>query len=146
MKIALSASFFNVKQVRELLEECEVIYSTNVDIADGLLDAFGERMKFIPSSSETWLAFVRSQHEGCEFVTFGDLRRIFQERLLAGDEQLILDNAEYLGWRRTPVLRGFGVKDAVGWYRIGAIGIADSKDKVPEEVYQYHKCVRKAGV
>jgi hypothetical protein len=74
-KIALSASLWVAPAVKAMLSECEVIYTTNVDARQQLEEQFGrEGIKFIPYSTQQMMDFLKSQHPGCEFITFGDIQ------------------------------------------------------------------------
>jgi hypothetical protein len=73
MKIALSASFFNDFQVFKALDSCEVIYTTQVHNYEALRNMFGSRVFIIPFSTPSMLEYLKSQHEGAEFLDYSDL-------------------------------------------------------------------------
>ena len=82
-RVALSASRTDSPAVVELLNSCELIFTTNVALRDRLFELFGERrVRFIPCATPTMIDFVKRElcdfHDGepVEFITFGDLMKL----------------------------------------------------------------------
>jgi len=93
VKIALSASFWNIPACRAVLDFCDRIYTTNVGCYNELQDMFGaERIKVLPDACPETVKFIIARetswhhdlgHE-VEFITFSDLLKIsnvYNERL-----------------------------------------------------------------
>lgn len=140
MKVALTASFWNVDPVREILEECEVIYTTNVRMRDRLWEALGaHRVHFIPNASPAMMKFLKDQHEGCEFVEYGQLHKIYTDLLAAGDAKTIYKTRLHLGWKIEKV----SLYDEEGiegerWTK-GGMEFTAMEGEVPEGVINIYK-------
>jgi len=96
IKIALSASFYNVKAVQDVLHGCDRIYTTQVRNLPEIFDLFGEeKVRALPdgcNSTMDWVKARETQYNQAdvtvEFVTFGDLMRLSQ---VANDRAAILE-------------------------------------------------------
>lgn len=69
IKIALTASYYDRPKVKELLQECDVIYTTQIQNAESLRSMFRD-VRFIPDSTPSMLEFLKSLHAGAEFIEF----------------------------------------------------------------------------
>lgn len=105
MKVALSASYFEIPCVAEVLLECEAIFTTNVMKRDELYEALGEhRVKFLPSGVGEMYDWVKSRYpSGTEFITFPDLRKIIKAKLTDRDVDTAERLLDYCGWGRRSV-------------------------------------------
>lgn len=87
LKIALSASFYNIPAVQALLHTCERIYTTQVRNGNEIVQLFGvEKVHGLPDGTPSTLQMIkerevanaRRENREIEFVTFGDLLKISQ--------------------------------------------------------------------
>jgi len=84
MKIALSASFYNIEAVQDVLRTCDRIYSPHLQYIDEIIDIFGvNKVRGLPDGQETTLAWIiaKEQREAdpgveIEFLKVGDLLKI----------------------------------------------------------------------
>ena len=77
MKIALSASHGGNPDAIKMLQDCELIYTTQIQNRDELFKTFGEgTVLFIPDATSSTVDWIKSRHEDAEFVTFSDLMRV----------------------------------------------------------------------
>jgi len=68
-KIALTASYHDNPKVKELLQECDVIYTTQIQNAESLRSMFRD-VRFIPDSTPSMIEFLKARHAGAEFIEF----------------------------------------------------------------------------
>jgi len=74
MKVALSASHGGNQKAIELLESCDLIYTTNVRCRDDLYELFGDDVvRFIPDATESMREFLENRHKADEIIGFSDL-------------------------------------------------------------------------
>lgn len=130
MKVALSASYWNVPCVREILLDCDIIYSTNINAKDSLCELF-RNVRFIPDSCADMMEFLRNRHEGAEFVDFSDLRKMIRESLIAGNIETARSLADYFGFKITEQKSG---KEK--WENLHMIGFCDIHE-VPHNVFEH---------
>ena len=77
MKISLSASGFNIPPVAELLNECDLIFTTQVINRDELWKLFGrDKVHFIPDACNDTLEFMKSKYPDAEFIGFSELFKL----------------------------------------------------------------------
>lgn len=76
-KIALSAYQFNNPVIKELLNQCEFIFTTNVQARDALWAGYGKDVvRFLPDSTESTQKFIQSKFPNHDYVTFNDLFKL----------------------------------------------------------------------
>jgi len=78
IKVAKSASFFSVPEVRKVLEGCEVIFTSMARLATRLGEEFPDAVVVTVSSgaeaiAETYIEAKRDDGHEVEVITFGDL-------------------------------------------------------------------------
>ena len=85
MKIALTASYFNCPPVAELLQSCDIVYTTN-DYA--LVNFTHKNMRTMKRWEDERFQFTNDE---IEFIKFGDVRLIFNDWVAnkATDDDLI---------------------------------------------------------
>lgn len=69
IKISFTASYYDRPKVRELLQECDVIYTTQIQNAAELRAMF-RNVQFIADSTPRMIEFLKARHDGAEFVEF----------------------------------------------------------------------------
>lgn len=69
IKIALTASYYDRPRVKKLLQECDVIYTTQIQNAESLRATFCD-VRFIPDSTPSMIELLKARHDGAEFVEF----------------------------------------------------------------------------
>ena len=73
--VALTASYYDQSAVKELLSQCDLIYTTQVRNRD-VLEAMFSHVRFIPDSCQDTIAFLKSRHPNATFVEFSDVHRL----------------------------------------------------------------------
>lgn len=132
-KISMTASYYNVPIVRELLHTCDVIYTTNTDRLPQLREIFGDKV-VVNYPVKLTEHELMDQYPNAEFIVFGDLRYIIRKSIEAGDKETIDSLIAYCGWSKSSVALydGEGV-DGHAWVKSGkeytAVG-----DDVPQQV------------
>ena len=79
MKISLSASHNDCKEAIELLETCDIIYTTQVRNRDRLIDLFGKRVRFIPDILADTREYLEARHSDDKIIGFSELFELRQQ-------------------------------------------------------------------
>ena len=135
MKVALSASYWDVPAVTSLLGDCEVIYTTNVQARDELWRLFGRSVvHFVPTTSGEWGQFIRSGHPGAEFIDFPDLRECVRDRIHSGDQAAMWKILKRTNWVIRPVL--LSDEEGIEGHRfcLGDLEYYGVGDEIPDSV------------
>jgi len=116
IKIALSASFWNVPACKALLMLCDRIYTSNAGAYGELQEVFGaDRIKVMPDAMPSTLQWVKQREIEMEpdanvsFVTYSDLHKIstcYDARMEEKDKEIAMLKAELAAVLKTdlPVL------------------------------------------
>ena len=92
MKVATSASYWDIPIIRAILTSCQKIYTSQAENEQTLKDQFGEHKIIIGRAPESFPA-------GVNVITFGGLRKVIKEALKNGDQETGKLLTEYCGWR-----------------------------------------------
>lgn len=106
-RIALSASYFNVPQVADLLVTCDVIYTTNWERLSDLKETFGShRINLKPHglpAFDHWVVEQEDHGYGVEVITFSDIKAAFRRGIAEANDALLIEYARHFGWQANPV-------------------------------------------
>lgn len=129
MKVSLSASYWNVPCVRDILLDCDIIYTTNIGAKDSLCELF-RNVRFIPDSCADMMEFLRNRHEGAEIFDFSDFRKMIRDSLSIGNIETARSLVNYFGFKITEQKSG---KEK--WESSTITGFCDI-GSVPENVFE----------
>lgn len=81
MKVAFSASYWKLPKVFELLQNCDVIYTTNVEKLQEIRDAFGVHVSIqpLPGGLPGLVDYIKSTYLNTEFVMFSDIMKLVKK-------------------------------------------------------------------
>ena len=132
MKIALSASYFNIPAVAAELKTCDVVFTTNASQVDNIRKIVGDKLRVVEGPFEA-IEALRANYPGAEFVGFPAYRRIIKAQLLNGDQETAKLLTGYCGWTSEPkqLYDEEGI-DGYNWFRRDGTG--ESFETVDDDV------------
>lgn len=101
IRIAISASYFNIPCVQTVLRTCDVIFTSNVDQLPRLIELFGDKVKTIEYDDDGQIIGLPLHDEK---ITFSDLRKAIKARLADGDQETAKLLTDYCGWSKFPIM------------------------------------------
>jgi hypothetical protein len=105
-KVALSASYYNIPVVLDILKGCDVVFTTNQSAKDALDRLLGPGKVFClkPVPYEHDLKATCRIAKDAECISFSDLRRAIKAKLAEEDQETARLLLDYCGWNMVPTL------------------------------------------